>query len=297
MSLNAHPELPEFDYIRPPTLKEASQFLAEHAGEARPLLGGTDVFVRMRDGFWKDKYLVDIKKLEGINQIIFDPDRGLTIGAAVSMNKVISHPVVAERYALLEKAARSVASYQLRSRATIVGNICNASPAGDTIGACLLLDGVLNVFNASGTRQIPLAKFFTGPGKNVLQPGDIVVSITFPVPPQGSQGVYLKLGRNKLSDLSIVGLAAFGVKDNTKPSGYTFRLAVASVAPTPFEAVKAAEYLAKNPAGETAFTAAAEIAMNEVNPIDDVRGSARYRKLMVRNLAFKALNQLWEQLR
>lgn len=296
MSLNAHPELPEFDYVRPLSLKEASQFLAAHAGEARPLSGGTDVFVRMRDGFWKDKYLVDIKNLDGTSELAFDPVKGLTIGAAVNMNRVASHADVLAHYTLLAKAARSVASYQLRTRATVVGNICNASPAGDTIGACLLLDGILDVFNAEGCREIPLAKFFTGPGKNVLKPGDIVVSITLPVPPKGSKGLYLKLGRNKLSDLSIVGLSALAYKNPSNPSGYTFRLALASVAPTPFEAVKASEYLAKNAPSEAAIAAAAEIAMNEVNPIDDVRGSSRYRKLMVRNLAVKALTQLREEL-
>ena len=297
MSLNAHPELPEFDYVRPPTLKEASQFLSEHAGESRPLLGGTDVFVRIRDGFWKEKYLVDIKRLEGVNQIVFDAAKGLTIGAAVNMNKVIAHPAVIEHYPLLASAARSVASYQLRSRATIVGNICNASPAGDTIGACLLLGGVLNVYNQDGTRQVSLDKFFTGPGKSVLKPGDIVTSITVPVPPHDVKGVYIKLGRNKLSDLSIVGLTAIGYKDSTKKSGFTFRIAVASVAPIPFITSEAAAYLDSHPINSETINSAAEIAMGEVNPIDDVRGSARYRKLMVRNLAYKAITQLWEQLR
>lgn len=297
MSLNAHPELPEFDYIRPVSLQEASQFLASHAGEARPLLGGTDVFVRMRDGFWKEKYLVDIKRLEGVDQVTFDKDKGLTIGAAVNMNRVISHPAVVEHYPLLAMAARSVASYQLRSRATIVGNICNASPAGDTIGACLLLKAVLNVFNCDTSRAIPLNQFFTGPGKTVLKPGDIVVSITLPVPPAGAKGVYLKLGRNKLSDLSIVGVTALGYQDPSKASGYSFSLALASVAPVPFVATAASEYLDKTPTSEESIMAASEIAMNAVNPIDDVRGSARYRKLMVRNLSNKALTQVWDQLR
>jgi len=139
MTLNAHPELPEFDYIRPASLMEASQFLAEHAGEARPMLGGTDIFVRMRDGFWHEKYLVDVKHLDGSGDIRFDPVAGLTIGAGVNMNRVIASPQVKQHYPLLAEACRSVASYQLRTRATIVGKICNASPAGDTIGACLLL--------------------------------------------------------------------------------------------------------------------------------------------------------------
>jgi len=125
--INPHPGLPEFDYIRPGSLLEASQFLAAHAGEARPLMGGTDIFVRMRDGDWEDKYLVDIKGLDGMNDISFNPSSGLTIGASVNMNRVIASSDVNHHYPLLAEAAAKVASYQLRTRATIVGNICNAS--------------------------------------------------------------------------------------------------------------------------------------------------------------------------
>ncbi len=154
MSLDAHPELPEFDYIRPASLQEASRFLAEHAGEARPLLGGTDIFVRMRDGFWHDRYLVDVKKLDGTDELRFDPVDGLTIGAGVNMNRIMAHPAVQQHYPALAEACRWVATYQLRTRATVVGNICNASPAGDTIGACLLYDGVLKVHGVVGDDQL-----------------------------------------------------------------------------------------------------------------------------------------------
>ncbi|MCK5428666.1 MAG: FAD binding domain-containing protein, partial [Anaerolineales bacterium] len=181
--INPHPGLPEFDYLKPASLTEASQLLFEHAGEARPLLGGTDIFVRMRDGLWQDKYLVDVKGLNGTNYITFDPSNGLTIGAAVDMNRVSAFPEVSRTYPALKEAIDSVASYQLRTRATIIGNICNASPAGDTIGACLLLDGELSVFGTNGTRQVPLEGFFTGPGETILGAGDIVISIRLPVPP------------------------------------------------------------------------------------------------------------------
>ena len=142
---NTHPTLPEFDYIKLDTLVETSQFLAQHADKACPFLGGTDVFLRMRDGFLKPKFLVDVKHLDGTNDLQFDPEMDLTIGAAVNMNRIIASPEVQEHYPVLVEACRSVASYQLRTRATVVGNICNASPAGDTIGACLVLDGILHI--------------------------------------------------------------------------------------------------------------------------------------------------------
>jgi carbon-monoxide dehydrogenase medium subunit len=123
---NPHPGLPELDYVKPASLEEASRFLVEHTGESRPFLGGTDCIVRIRDGAWTPKYMVDVKGLDGMKTLSFDPDQGLTIGAAVPMNKVAAHPDVKKFYPGLVEAIQWVASYQLRSRATIVGNICNA---------------------------------------------------------------------------------------------------------------------------------------------------------------------------
>lgn len=291
--LTAHPGLPEFDYIKPASLGEASTFLAQHVGEARAFIGGTDVFVRMRDGAWQDKYLVDVKGLPGMNDLKFDPARGLTVGAAVNMNRLVASPEVNEHYPVLAEAAHTVASYQLRTRATVAGNLCNASPAGDTIGAGLVLDAKVHVHGVDGDRIEALRTFFKGPGKTVLKPGDIVTAVEYPIPPRGAQGKYIKLGRNAIGDLAIVGVTAFGYPDRT-PSGYRFFVALASVAPTPllFEMAMLSE---KAITDET-INEAAEFAMNSVTPIDDVRGSARYRKLMVRNLTRKAVSDVWERL-
>ena len=296
MTINTHPALPEFEYMQPQTLAEASGFLASHSAEARPFLGGTDVFVRMRDGFLTPKFLVDVKRLNGTNDLRFDPQAGLTLGAAVNMNRVIASPDVQAHYPLLAEACRSVASYQLRTRATVVGNICNASPAGDTIGACLALNGVLHIHGINGPRQESLGSFFLGPGKTTLKPGDVVTAIRFPVPPKGCAGTYLKLGRNQLSDLSIVGVTAFGHPDSSCQSGYRFRLALASVAPVPFVPVEAETYLANYPITPESLREAARLSAEACSPIDDVRGTARYRKQMVRNLSAKALAEIWKDL-
>jgi carbon-monoxide dehydrogenase medium subunit len=296
MTLNTHPSLPEFEYIRPATLAEACEFLSHYRDAARPFLGGTDVFVRMRDGFITPQYLVDIKNLDGTNDLRFDPQTGLTIGAAVNMNRVAAFPEVQAHYPLLAEACRSVASYQLRTRATIVGNICNASPAGDTIGACLVLDGILHIHGVNGLCQEPLSAFFLGPGRTTLKPGDIVTAIHLPLPPKDCVGKYIKLGRNQLSDLSIVGVTALGYKDATCPSGYRFRLALASVAPVPLMPLDVENYLANEPVTPDSIHEAARRASEACSPIDDVRGGARYRKQMVRNLSVKALTAVWKQL-
>jgi CO/xanthine dehydrogenase FAD-binding subunit len=291
-----HPTLPEFDYISPENLVEASQFLAGHPDEARPFLGGTDVFVRMRDGALAPRFLVDVKHLDGTDALRYDQEKGLIIGAAVTMNQVIASPEVKQHYPLLAEACQSVASYQLRNRATVVGNICNASPAGDTLGACLVLDGVLHIHGPTGLRREPLAGFFLGPGKTTLKSGDIVTAISFPLPPGGSAGTYLKLGRNKLSDLSIVGVTVLVSPEAGLPSGFRFRIALASVAPVPLVPHAAEEALQATAITPELIHEAACLAGDGCTPIDDVRGSARYRKLMVRNLTELALTEVWKKL-
>ena len=294
--LTPTPGLPEFEYVKPVSLAAASRFLAEHAGEARPFMGGTDTFVRLRDGFWKEKYLVDVKVLEGMRDIKFDPRSGLTFGAAVCMNQIVASPVINEYYPLLAEAAHSVASYQLRSRATIVGNICNSSPAGDTIGSCLVLDGVLLVHGVDGKREEPLSSFFLGPGKNRLKAGDIVTAIRFAVPPAGWAGKYVKLGRNAIGDLAVVGATAMGYPETSAPSGYRFRLALASVAPVPLRLPEAEKVLAEKEISEETIAEAAQIAKDTCTPIDDVRSCSLYRRHMSRNLMRQAITAVWEKL-
>ena len=301
-SLFAHPEIPEFEYIKPSTLVEASRFLFEHPGESRPYLGGTDTFVRMRDGIWHDRYLVDVKNVkelagsEAAPNLQFDPSKGLILGATLNMNQVMVNPIVQQNYLVLVEACRSVASYQLRSRATIVGNLCNASPGGDTIGACLVLNARLKVHGIDGFRETPLSSFFVGPGKTVLRPGDVVTAIHFPPPPAGCTGTYLKLGRNTWSDLSIVGVTAFGFPDPHAVSGFHFRVALASVAPTPLLVPAVEELLSSQVVTPETINEAARMAEKACSPIDDIRGSAVYRREMVRNLTVKALLKIFQRL-
>jgi carbon-monoxide dehydrogenase medium subunit len=160
----------------------------------------------------------------------------------------------------------------------------------------MILDGMLNVKGVDGERTIPLNSFFLAPGRTVLNAGEVVTSITLPPPPAGMVGVYKKLGRNQISDLSIVGVAVLGYPNPKSPSGYAFRIALASVAPVPMEALKAEAILSEKKIAAEIIAEAAFAAMDAVTPIDDVRGSARYRKLMVRNLTREALTEVWAKL-
>ncbi len=293
----ARPGLPSFDYVRAKTPDEAAHLLKEHGEAARLLMGGTDLFVRMRDGFIRPQIVVDVKHLPGMGEISYDDGAGLTIGAAATMNEVARHADVQAHYPLLAESANAVASYQLRNRATLGGNLCNGSPAADTAPAVLALEGQIILYGPTGEREAPASEFFLGPRQTAMQAGELMTAIRFPAPPANSIGRYLKLGRNKAGDLAIAGVAVFGFPDAATAAGYRFRIALASVAPVPLRALEAEEVLAANPPGEAAFALAAEEAMKAASPIDDVRASAAYRKAMVRTLTLRGLREVWGELR
>jgi CO/xanthine dehydrogenase FAD-binding subunit len=300
--VTARPGLPSFDYVRANALDEVPRLLEEHGEAARLLMGGTDLFVRMRYGsIHPTKIVVDVKHLPGMHDVLYDQQTGLTIGAAATMNEIVRHPAVQTHYPLLAEAANSVASYQLRNRATLGGNLCNGSPAADTAPAVLVLEGQIILYGPSGEREVPADEFFLGPGATAMQASELMTAVRLPVPPEGSAAKYLKLGRNKAGDLAIAGVAVFGFPDG--PVGqianlsYHFRIGLASVAPVPLRALEAEEMLAASPPGEETFALAAEKAMEAASPIDDVRASAAYRRAMVRNLTLRGLREVWEQLR
>jgi carbon-monoxide dehydrogenase medium subunit len=290
------PVLPSFDYIRPATPQEVTRLLSKSNGDARLFMGGTDVFVRMRDGFITPQILVDLKHLPGMRDVKFTKRNGLIVGAAVDMNSLARHPAVIENYPLLAQALHSVASYQLRTRATMGGNLCNASPASDTAPATLVLEANMILHGRRGERVVPTAEFFVGPGKTAIKPGEFLLRIEIPPTPKGAVGRYLKLGRNTLGDLAIVGVAVLGYPDRKAKSGCRFRIALASVAPVPIRVPEAEAILAASPITPDVIGAAARAAMETAKPIDDVRSSAAYRKAMVKNLTQRAVTAVWEQL-
>jgi CO/xanthine dehydrogenase FAD-binding subunit len=285
-----------FDYVKPRTLAEASAFMVEHNGEARLYAGGTDVLILMRGGFIAPQYIVDIKEIPGLRDISFDETAGLTIGATATLNAIANSPIVREKFGLLAEAAETVGSYQVRNRATIGGNICNASPCADTVPALLVLGAMAWVFGGGEEKAIPLDAFFTGPGETVLGPGDILTSMQVPLPPAGSAYRYLKLGRVRAADLALVGAAVLGFPRAGNPSGYGFRVALGAVAPTPIRAPEAEAVLAES-VDDEAIEKAALAAMKTAKPISDVRASAEYRSAMVQVLTRQGIREVLEDLR
>jgi carbon-monoxide dehydrogenase medium subunit len=269
--------LQPFDYLRPKDHADASALLAG-GGAVRALLGGTDLIVRMRGGYALPERVVDLKGLPGMRQINALRNDGLRIGAGCTMNQVAQHPDVLASYGLLAQACNAVASYQLRNRATIGGNCCNASPAADTAPALYCLDASAEIYGPQGTRCLPIAEFFLAPGRTALAPGEFLVSLLLPPPPPGAAGAFHKLGRTRVGDISLVSVAAY-----SWAGGKRWRVTLGAVGPTPLRACRAEAALAddQTPAG---LAAAAALAAAEAQPIDDIRASAVYRRAMVEAL-------------
>src|SRR5690242_15726129 len=161
-----------FHYARPRQLSEALALYAEYGSRARVLAGGTDVIVRLSRGHMRPDLLLDIKDIAEFSDRIVETDGVLRFGAGVVMTDVVADPRVRRHFTALAEAAAVVGSIQIRTRATIAGNVCNASPAADTVPALLAYGGIVNVVGASGRRRVPLAEFQLGPGKTVLTPGE-----------------------------------------------------------------------------------------------------------------------------
>ncbi len=292
-------KLQPFDYIIPKDHAEASALLAAGNGATRPLQGGTDLLIRARGGFVKPACVVDLKRLPGMQEIRRSQDGWLVIGAACTMNQVAGHPLVRADYDLLVQACNSVASYQLRNRATIGGNICNASPAADTAPALYCLDAVAETYGPAGARRIPIADFFVGPGRTALRPGEFLTSLHLPPAPPGARGVFNKLGRTRLGDISIVSVAVwmdFGLDEssairNPQSTIHNVRIALGAVGPTPLRAYAAEAALAED-ASPAGIKRAARLAAEAARPIDDIRASAAYRRAMVEVLTRRGIEAI-----
>jgi CO/xanthine dehydrogenase FAD-binding subunit len=276
-----------FNYIQARSLEEASKALIDNKGKAMILNGGTDLLVRLRDDLIEPQTIVDIKRIKDLKEVSYDEIKGLTIGALTTMNELGDIDVIQENYSFLSEAAHTVGSLQIRNRATLAGNICNASPLADTATSLLTLDAKVNTYHAeNGTRSISIHEFFTGPRTNSLEVGEIVTSIT--IPPTKGKGVYVKNARREEVDLSTVGVAVF--KDDKNH----FKIALGAVAATPIRAYKAEEIISDSNVTDEMILQAAQIARETATPISDIRASKEYRSEMVEVMTKRAIQKILE---
>ncbi len=274
----------KFEYLKPISLREAISILVKCGGAAYILNGGTDLIVSMRDKIVQPEYLVDIKAIPQLNRITYNKQDGLNIGATVTLNEVSDSKIVQEHYPILAEACKTVGSYQVRNRATLIGNICNTSPAADTAPPLLVLEAKVNIIGPTGEKIVPIEQFFTGVKKNILKKGEIVTSITIPPIKDKWSGVYLKQGRKKEVDLATVGVAVLSVRDE-------IRIALGAVAPTPIRAFKTEKLLKGKIIDESLLEKAGISVLTEVSPISDVRSSQEYREEIIKVLVRRAVLQ------
>jgi len=285
------------DYVAPKTISEAVGFMASKGDRAKVIAGGTDILVNLRGGRRSADLLVDVKGIPELNEISYDSQKGLVLGAAVPCFRIYQNQAVASAYPGLIDAASLIGGIQIQGRASIGGNLCNAAPSGDSIPPVIVLGGVCNIVGPNGTRQMPAEDFCTAPGRNALQAGEILVSISIPSPQAHSGTNYLRfIPRNEM-DIAVVGVGSSVVLDAGGQNFVSARIALASVAPTPVLAREAGDGLAGKPVSEAAIQEASEKAMAVAVPITDMRGTIRQRTHLVGVFTRRTLNNAIQRAR
>ena len=277
-----------FDYLEPHSLDEALGMLEKHGTRARLVAGSTDFLVRWRTGFWRPETVVCMQHVPGLDGLHFNDDDGLSIGAMVTVQDIEQDATVRTRYPALAAGATAFAGVQVRNLATVVGNVCNASPAGDTLPALLAYDAQCRIVGSNGERWVPLTEVFIGPGQTAVEAGEIMTELRLPTPPPNSGGLYIKHSPRGAMDISAVGAASV-VSIGSDGTCASARIALGAVAPTPMRAFGAEDRLVGQSPTDDNVAECARLAAQASRPIADVRSGAEYRREIAQVLAERTL--------
>ena len=265
----------EISYEVPTTVAQAVTMLKRHGDKARPFVGGTDLMIQMRAGVRRPEYVVDLKHIKELRQIKFDARKGVRLGAAVPCIEVYESEVMRKHYPGLTEAAHLIGSLQIQNRASVGGNLCNGSPAADTTPALIAL-GAKAVISGGRSREVAVEDFVTSPGRTVLKPGEILVEFLIPAPKPHSSDAYLRfIPRNEM-DIAVVGVGTSLTLEGDVVKAA--RIGLGAVGPTPIFAKKAGDSLIGKTLDNATIEAAAQLAIEAATPIDDMRGTAEFRK-------------------
>jgi xanthine dehydrogenase iron-sulfur cluster and FAD-binding subunit A len=279
------------EYINATTTEEVLRALNERGPRARIVAGATDLILELERGVRKGiDTLVDITRIPGLDQITLDEDGVIHLGPLVTHNQCASSKLIRERGYPLARACWEVGAPQIRNRATVAGNLITASPANDTITPLMALDARVVLRSAHGERSIPLADFYTGVRKTVMQPGEMLVEIAFKAMSSDQRGTFLKLALRRAQAVSVINVAI--VVSGELPAVESAVITLGAVAPTIIHAPEAGRYLAGKKLTKAAIAKTAELAAQAARPIDDIRGSAAYRREMVRVMTLRGLGAL-----
>lgn len=278
-----------FDYRLARSVDEVIATLASDGDRARVLCGGTDLLVQLREGRRSVDLVVDIKQIAELNALEYTPDDGLRLGAAVPCYKIAGDSTIARVYPGLVEAVGLIGGVQIQGRASVGGNLCNASPAADSIPALIVHRAVCAIAGPDGWRNLPVEQFCIAPGRTALRPGEILVAVLVPTPPPRSGAAYLRFTPRNEMDIAVAGAGAAVTLDPTGATFVSARVALGAVAPTPLLVQAAGDALIGRAVSEAALDEAAHLAQAAARPIDDVRGTVEQRIHLAGVLTRRAL--------
>ena len=281
------------DYIAPKSFDDAIKVKEQHGANARVIAGGTDLLLRMRDKVISPSVLIDLRHTSLDNIIL--SENFLSLGASVSLSQVLENVEIEKHFSALQTACREFAGPPIRNRATLGGNIVNASPAADLVPPLIAYDATIVLRALSGDRVIPLVEFFRGPGESLITPDEILTEIRIPLMGSSSAATFLKLGQRRSMAISQVNLTTRLTVD-TSGSVIDVRIVLGAVAPIPMRAHLAEQTLSGEQLSEDLIRVAAQKAREQVTPISDVRASVEYRLEMTEVLVRRALLATWNKL-
>ncbi|HEU4341666.1 MAG TPA: FAD binding domain-containing protein [Candidatus Binatia bacterium] len=280
------------DYFEPKTVSEALSLLAKYGDKAKVIAGGTDVLVDMK---YKEEpgCLINIKRIPGMDKIQ-ENGASLGIGPLVTIRAIETSKLIRERLPVLWESCHQFASLQIRNTATIGGNICRASPSGETLAPLLVLEAKAKLAFSDGEKLEGFNSLFVGPGRTTLGSTGLLTEIQIPYAPQASRSAYLKHAVRGAMDIAMVGVAVLVTPDAMHSKLNDVRIGLAAVAPTPIRAQKAEALLRGQPLTAALVNEAAAVAASESSPISDQRSSAEYRGWIVEALTRQGLEQSWK---
>jgi CO/xanthine dehydrogenase FAD-binding subunit len=281
--------LPDFQYLKPKSLQDALQLLDEHKDEAKVFAGGVGLFALMKERLVDARFVVDIKAIDELRTLSDDGSKGLTVGAAVTMNQLLEFGPLKETYTALRDCISLLSDPVLRNRSTLLGDVCEALPYVDGPTPLLIFDAEIEAASVKGRRRIPVAEFIKGVAEITLEPNEIAVAVHLKPPPEHSKSLFLKHVSN--SEFSIVNVAAL-CANPSRPDGRTVRFAYGAIAPTPARVHGLEQLFRRKAPVPQLIDEAIDVIKKDAEPMTDVLAKAEYRSHILEVLAIKALRML-----
>jgi len=277
--------------VAPTSLDDALAELRERGPGGKLLAGGTDLLLQLKAHLLRPAYVVDLGRIPELSRLDYSTGAGLWIGSMVRLRTIQQSALVKEWSPMIGDGAKLVGSLQIRNLATIGGNLCNAAPSADVAPPLMAAGAIASIAGQGGPRTVPLDSFFVGPRRTVLQEGEILVGVRVPDAPARSGGQYLRHTPRQEMDIAVVGVASHVTVDDDGCLGA--RIVLGAVAPTPIRASLAESSLIGKPITAESIDRAAKLAADEARPIDDLRGSADFRRHLVEVLCRRTLHSAW----